>query len=110
MDDKQKYQIYIVALDDSILKRKDFQERNPHHRKGKPCLYVGQTAKDPQERFDQHLAGGKFSSKKVKRYGKYLRKQLFKNIASVNTREEAEKLEEEVAKKLQSKGYAVWWN
>ena len=59
---KRKYQIYVVALDDSILKRKDFRERNPKHKPGKQCLYVGQTAKDPNDRLKQHLEGGKFST------------------------------------------------
>ncbi|MFN1834791.1 GIY-YIG nuclease family protein [Balneola sp. MJW-20] len=110
MSDKYKYQIYIIALDDSILDRRDFRDRNPNHQHGKPCLYVGQTTKDPKVRFKQHMAGGKFSSRKVHKYGKYLRWRLFKKIPTVDTREEAEQLEQEVAENLQSKGYAVWWN
>lgn len=110
MSDKYKYQIYVIALDESILERKDFLKRNPDYRPGKPCLYVGQTTKEPKVRFKEHMAGGKLSSSKVKKYGKYLSWRRFKRIKSVDTREEAEELEKETAEKLQSKGYGVWWN
>ena len=107
---QRKYQIYVIALDESILKRKDFRERNPDYRTGRPCLYVGQTTKEPKVRFKEHIAGGKLSSRKVKQYGKYLSWRRFKNVPCVYTREEAEQLEKETAEKLQSKGYGVWWN
>ncbi len=104
------YRVYVIALDDEILKRSNFRKRNPDYKAGKPCLYVGQSVKDPKERFKVHKAGGLHASKKVAQYGKYLRWKLFEKYRPVKTRAAAERLERKVALVLQAKGYAVWWN
>ena len=51
------HSIYVIALDDAILKVRRFRDKNPNHKKGKPCLYVGMTSRTPDYRFAQHKAG-----------------------------------------------------
>ena len=106
--------LYVIRLGDSedgesILDHKRFMARNPHYRRGsgKPCVYVGQTALDPEERFRQHKSGYKASSI-AKKYGMYIMKK-YERLNPVPA-SEAEEREEALALRLQRKGYAVWWN
>ena len=41
--DEPRYRIYVIRLDDSVLRVKWFREANPNHKAGKPCYYVGMT-------------------------------------------------------------------
>ena len=86
--------------------------RNPHYRRRvlfrKPCVYVGQTALDPEERFRQHKSGYK-ACRIAKKYGKRLIKREYEHLNPVPA-SEAEEMEEALAVDLQRKGYAVWWN
>ena len=43
----------------------------------KACLYVGQSALCPRERFDQHRAGIR-AARYVKKYGRWIRWKLFR--------------------------------
>ena len=104
------YRIYIVELDDAVLRCADVRERNPHHTDRRGCLYVGQTAKDPDLRFDQHKQGGRLASRKVRDHGVRLRPDLYKHIPPLESRGEAEEREGEVARALQEEGWVVWWN
>ena len=60
------YSVYIVELDRICLRV--------------PCafapLYVGQTAHSPEERFEQHKAGGRLAAPKPHRFGVRLRYDL----------------------------------
>ncbi|MGB0368038.1 MAG: ribose-5-phosphate isomerase [Flavobacteriales bacterium] len=79
------------------------------------CLYVGMTSKTPKERFLQHKTGfrnkngHKISSNIVEKYGTYLRPSLYNHLDKM-TREEALKMEEQLALELRRKRYAVWFN
>jgi hypothetical protein len=59
------YSVYVIELDDSL-------------RKGttKPAVYVGQSAKSPEERFAQHLLGER-ASRYVRDHGVRLRPRLY---------------------------------
>ena len=93
------YSIYIVELD-----RKCVRE---------PCafapLYVGQTAHTPEERFDQHKAGGMLAAGKPHAFGVRLRYDLMKGIGPFRTRKEAEAAEMAVAAALERRGHRVFW-
>jgi predicted GIY-YIG superfamily endonuclease len=93
------YTVYIVELSRDCVKQ--------------PCalapLYVGQTAHTPEERFQQHKAGGLLAAKKVYLFGKHLRRDLMKGIGPFPTRREAEKAERQVAEALQKRGHRVFW-
>src|SRR5262245_32824676 len=96
---KPVYSVYIVELD-----RKSVRS---------PCafapLYVGQTAHTPEERFEQHKAGGMLAAGKAHRFGVRLRYDLMKGIGPFKTRQEAEVAEKAVAKALQKRGHRVFW-
>jgi predicted GIY-YIG superfamily endonuclease len=93
-----------------------FRMANPQFNGVLECLYVGMTSKTPQERFEQHRTGyrnkkgHKLSSNIVQKYGRYLRPSLFNHIDPMKTREEALKMEEQLALELRRKRYAVWYN
>jgi len=62
------------------------------------ALYVGETSKTPEERFEQHLKGYK-ASRFVKYYGTRLLPELYEHLIPLG-REEAKNLEGEIAKDL----------
>lgn len=76
---------------------------------------VGMTSRTPQERFQQHRTGYrnakglKLSSEIVRKYGRYHRPSLYRDIGPFSR---AEALEEEkgLTLELRRKGYAVWSN
>jgi predicted GIY-YIG superfamily endonuclease len=114
---KTQYQIYVVELSKRVFtEHRRFREANPQFNGVLECLYVGMTSKTPKERFLQHKKGYrnkkgfKISSNIVQKYGGYLRPSLYNHIDPVKTREEALKLERELALELRRKKYAVWFN
>ena len=98
----------MIRLDDAVLRERKFRERNPGYQSGKPCVYVGQTSRDPDVRFQQHKEGDK-ASRIAKKYGKYLMRRRYERLNPVPAAE-AEDREETLATDLQRKGYGVWWN
>ena len=96
---KPIYSIYIVELDRRCVPV--------------PCalapLYVGQTAHSPEERFEQHKAGGMLAAGKPHRFGVRLRYDLMKGIGPFRTRKDAEAAETAVATALEKRGHRVFW-
>ena len=64
----------------------------------------------PKKRFEQHKKGGKLSNKYVKKYGKYIKQKNIPDKNPHSSRLKVENQEEEVAKILKKRGWAVWWN
>ena len=106
---KNVYNIYVIDLDKDVLSIKKFREMNPDNIDDYPCVYVGQTAKSPDERFDQHKAGNK-ANRYAKKYGLRLRYKLFEKYNPIATRKEAEYKEALLGEYLRKRGFAVWWN
>ncbi|MFK5913815.1 MAG: GIY-YIG nuclease family protein [Woeseiaceae bacterium] len=106
---KHSYNIYVIDLDKDVLNSKKFRDENPDYIDDYPCVYVGQTAKSPDERFDQHKAGIK-SNSYAKKYGLRLRYKLFEEYNPIATRKEAEYKEALLGEHLRKRGFAVWWN
>ena len=111
------YQLYVIELRKKVFtERKKFREANPQFNGVLECLYVGMTAKSPQERFDQHV-NGKLSKKGVnigspivRNYGIYLRPSLYHHIPPFKSRKAALIAEKLLGLKLRKQGYAVWVN
>jgi predicted GIY-YIG superfamily endonuclease len=110
------YSVYVVELSKRVFsENRKFREANPQFNAVLECLYVGMTSKTPEERLKQHLTGAlskkgyKISSDIVQKYGMYLRPSLYSHLNPL-TREEALKMEAELANKLKRARYAVWWN
>lgn len=111
------YSIYVIELSKKVFtENKKFREANPQFNGVLECLYVGMTSKTPKERFKQHKngtlskKGHNISSKIVQKYGLYLRGSLFNHLDPIKSREEALKMEEQLALELRRKKYAVWFN
>ena len=103
-----EFYVYVIGLDKKVLNNKKFLERNPNYVEGKPCVYVGQSARPPEERYAQHRGGYK-ANRFARDFGRYLQPRLFEGINPLSSREEAEAEEEALALRLQKRGYAVWW-
>ena len=104
-----RYFVYVIELDPKVADLRKFREKNPNYIKGNGCVYIGQTAKKPEIRFEQHKEGYK-SNKYAKYYGKKLRPDLYKKYNPIPTRKDALHMEAYVAKKLKSRGAGVWFN
>ena len=98
--------LYVVRLDDDVLKLTKFRRENPEHSPPKPCLYVGATSCSPAVRFKQHKDGYK-SASIVRRFGRYLMRKKFEHLNPVAAGEAADR-ERALAAELRSKGYGVW--
>jgi len=115
---KTKYQVYVIELSKRVFtENAKFRAANPQFNGVLECLYVGMTSKDPAERFRQHKIGYKtkkghnISSGMVWKYGTYLRPSLYAHMnVKPMTRQEALRMEEQLALDLRRKGYAVWFN
>lgn len=110
------YRVYVIELSRKVFTEdRRFREANPQYNGVLECLYVGQTSKTPQERFQQHKTGfrnakgRKLSANIVQKYGRYLRPSLYQDIGPLS-RKEALEVEEGLALELRKKGYAVWFN
>ena len=100
------HNVYVVELDPAVLKMRLFRARNPDHRKGMPCVYVGMTGLPPGERFQNHKAGVK-ANRFVRHFGKGLLPELF-DFLNPMPYQAAQQMEVELAEELRAKGYAVW--
>ena len=98
--------LYVIRLEETVLKKKKFIRENPEYLEGKPCVYVGSTAHNPEKRFKQHKKGYK-ASRYAKKYGQYLMKRKYKHLNPVPS-SEAEEKEAKLAESLRRKGFAVW--
>jgi hypothetical protein len=72
-------------------------------------VYVGQSSRKPEIRFEQHKEGYK-SNKYAKRFGLKLRPDLFEKYNPIPTRKDAEAIEAMVGKNLRERGIGVWFN
>lgn len=104
-----RYRVYVIELDRAVLGRRSFRKDNPQARPGKPCVYVGQGALDPEARFAQHKAGIK-SNVYAREFGLRLRLRLrsMRTLPAYATRAEAEAAGKRCAARLRARGYAVW--
>jgi hypothetical protein len=101
--------VYVIELSDEARTVKRVLEANPNSNPKMKCVYVGSTARTPEQRFEIHKAGGKQSSSIVRRYGVRLVPGLYRNIPLM-VRTEAERREAQLAAELRAKGYTVWQN
>lgn len=105
---KVHHHVYVVELDESVLKDKKFVAANPNRHPDLSCLYVGMTGLTPEERFKNHKAGHK-ANKYVKKYGLHLLPSLYEYYNPM-TYEKATAKEKELAEELRAQGYPVWQN
>jgi len=95
--ERRLYRIYVIELD---------PKAHPLGRRGRTCVYVGETAGTPEERFAKHLRGHR-ASRVVRKYGLRLRPDLYRGFVCF-TREQSRLLEARVAARLRVQGFVVF--
>jgi hypothetical protein len=103
---RHHHNVYVVELSKDVLGEPKFRKCNPAYVPGKPCVYVGMTGLEPDERFDKHKAGIK-SNRYVRLYGLRLLPELYA-VYNPMLYEAAKEMEVELAIGLQEEGYGVW--
>jgi hypothetical protein len=100
------HSVYVVLLSTDVLSEAKFRRCNPDYDPRKPCVYVGMTGLEPDERFDKHKAGIR-SNRFVRQYGVRLMPELYECYNPMPY-EAAKDMEVELAIGLREKGYGVW--
>ena len=100
------HNVYVVLLSPRVLQEAKFRRCNPQYDATKPCVYVGMTGLDPDDRFDKHKAGIR-AARYVTLYGERLLPELYAcyNPMPYNA---ARDMEVELAIGLRDIGYGVW--
>ena len=92
----ETYTIYIVNLVDDPA---------PDPSPGK-WVYVGETSKTPEERFDEHKNGIR-DNKAAREHGRDLNYDLMKDIPQLRFKQDSQWLETHTGEELRSRGYVV---
>ena len=103
---RQRHCVYVVLLSSDVRYEPRFRRCNPDHDPAKPCVYVGMTGLDPDERFDRHKAGIR-ANKYVQQYGLRLMPELYERYNPMPYGV-AQAMEVELAIGLREEGYGVW--
>ncbi len=104
-----KYSVYVIRLQSAAMNEPKFARANPEFDHRKPCVYVGSTARAPEQRYEDHLTK-KTGSKWVKQFHICLHKTLTEKQPTYSTRKEAEFAVFVLAMHLRNRGYGVWTN
>ena len=100
------HSVYVILLSNDVRYEPKFMRCNPDHDPSKPCVYVGMTGLDPDDRFDKHKAGIR-ANKYVQRYGLRLLPELYERYNPMRYGV-ARAMEVELAIGLREEGYGVW--
>jgi hypothetical protein len=103
---RNHHNVYVIELSKDVLNEGRFKRCNPGYITGKPCVYVGMTGLDPDERFDKHKAGIQ-ANRYVQEYGLHLLPEIYEAYNPM-TYDAARDMEVELAIDLREGGYGVW--
>ncbi len=96
------HHVYVVLLDEAIRASQSSAESE----RIKPCVYVGMTGLDPNERFANHKSGIK-AARVVQKFGIRLLPDLYEHLNPMPF-EAAAEMERELADDLTKAGYLVF--
>lgn len=99
------HNVYVVLLDPAAGRLKKVRAENPNRVATLPCVYVGMTGLEPEERFQNHKQGLK-AAWVVKRYGVRLMPELYVHLNPMPF-EAAAQMEMDLAEDLRKAGYTV---
>ena len=105
----KKYYVYVIELDQKVTTHRKFRQKNPKYIRGNGCVYIGQSAKKPEIRFEQHKEGYK-ANYFAKLYGIKLLPVFYEKYNPIPTRKDAENIESMLGKALRLKQFGVWFN
>ena len=102
--------IYLIELDPSVIQDSAFRKANPRLIEGHPSyyFYCGSSSQRPEERYIEHITGGRNASRIAHRFGKCLRMDLVPDVGKRMPRDRALKAEVQLARELRTKGFGVW--
>ena len=100
--------IYLLELDPLVALDPAFLKANPRYVPGQLCVYAGSSSQRPEERYIEHVTGGRNASRIAHRYGLRLRMDLVPDAGKRMPRERALKAEVRLARELRAKGFGVW--
>jgi hypothetical protein len=89
--------VYVIELERAAGRRRDPRL---------PWLYVGSSARRPEDRFAQHLRGYK-AARLVKRFGFRLRPDLYEDLGPIRGKRAAVEAEEARARELAAAGFVA---
>jgi hypothetical protein len=89
--------VYVIELDRAAGRRRDPRI---------PWVYVGSSARSPEERFEQHLRGYK-SARRVKRHALRLRPDLYEDLGAFRGSKTACRAETKRARELADCGFVA---
>ena len=99
-----EFRVYVIELSSDACNRTDCASQ----RTGKPHVYVGETKKTPEERLEDHLAGGFTSRPIVRKHAIDLLPRLYRAMRVCKTRTESLAAEARLAARLRRRGYCVF--
>lgn len=99
------HHVYVILLDASVAKLRAVRSLNPLRDPEKPCVYVGMTGLDPEERFANHKQGLK-AAYYANRYGLRLLPELYAHLNPMPFAA-AVQMEQDLAEDLRRAGYTV---
>ena len=99
------HNIYVVLLDPAAGRLRAVRAANPKRDRKKPCIYVGMTGLNPEDRFANHKAGTKAASV-VTRYGIRLLPEMYEHLNPMPYEASAQ-MEKDFAEDLRRAGYTV---
>lgn len=123
------YYVYVIALDPGVRKLARFRARNQGLEPDAPCVYVGQSAHEPDCRYRQHKEchgpvirfscicerplgdfSRRLSNRLVRDHGTHLARGLYESRNPLKSRAQAEAAEAALAAELKARGFGVWWS
>jgi hypothetical protein len=99
------HHVYVVLLSPEAARDRKVRAQNPGAAPESPCVYVGMTGLQPEERFWNHKNGEK-AARVVTRYGLRLLPELFTHLNPMPFTAAAQ-MEKELAEDLRAQGYIV---
>jgi hypothetical protein len=105
VDETFHHNVYVILLDQAVLRHPSILRLNPNRDPTKPCVYVGMTGLPVEQRFENHKKGVK-SAWVVKKYGLLLMPELYEFLNPMPF-EAAAQMEKDLAEDLRADGYTV---
>ncbi len=103
--EKFHHSVYVILLDQAVLKHRSVLHLNPRRDATKPCLYVGMTGLPVEHRFENHKHGYK-ASWVVEKYGVRLLPEFYAHLNPMPF-DAAVQMEMDLAQDLRAEGYTV---
>ncbi len=103
--EKFHHNVYVILLDEAVLKHRSVLRLNPARDPTKPALYVGMTGLPVEHRFENHKHGYK-AAWVVEKYGVRLLPDFYVHLNPMPF-DAAVQMEMDLAQDLRAEGYTV---